>query len=75
MQMRLGDIGPKSRTVGDIRPKSRTVGDIRPGRLHPSMVAHQGSSTRIVVQIDTQQLPSTGIGDNRSRCAREGANI
>src|SRR5262245_36471214 len=26
------------------------------------MVAHRGLSTRIVVQIDTQQLPSIGIG-------------
>jgi hypothetical protein len=38
-------------------------------------VAHHGSSTRIVVQIDTQQLPSAGTGDNRSRCVRGDANI
>jgi len=65
MQMRLGDI----------RLRSRTADDIRPRRLHPSMVAHEGPSTRIVVQIDTQQLPSAGTGDNRSRRAREGANM
>ena len=58
-----------------VSARSRAAGDIRPGRMHPSMVAHQGSSTRIVVQIDTQQLPSAGTGDNRSRCARGGANI
>ena len=29
--------------------------------MHPSIVAHQGRCTRIVVQIDTQQLPSARI--------------
>src|SRR5579859_5448288 len=50
MQVRLGGT------------RRRPACDIRPGRLHPSMVAHRGLSTRIVVQIDTQQLPSTGTG-------------
>ncbi len=46
------------------------------------MVAHQGLGTRIVVQIDTQQLPFAGReslvprgDDGRSRHAVEGANI
>ena len=43
------------------------IGDIGPGRMHPSMVAHQGLSTRIVVQIDTQQLPSAGTESRRPR--------
>jgi hypothetical protein len=62
MQARLGDIWPRSRKAGDIWPRSRVAGDIGPRRLHPSMVAHQRLSTRIVVQIDTQQLPSAGTG-------------
>ena len=54
--------------------------------MHPSMVAHRSLSTRIVVQIDTQQLPSAGRGrrvkacspdrrSNRSRHAVGSANI
>jgi hypothetical protein len=35
--------------------------------MHPSMVAHGRRRTRIVVQIDTQQLPSAGIGKNTVR--------
>jgi hypothetical protein len=61
--------------LGDILSRSRAAGDMRPGRLHPSMVAHEGGSTRIVVQIDTQQLPSAGTGDNRSRSLCRDANI
>src|SRR5689334_18637123 len=57
--MRLGDIRLRSRVAGDIRLRSRVAGDIRAGRLHPSMVAHNRRSTRIVAEIDTQQLPST----------------
>jgi hypothetical protein len=39
------------------------------------MVAHGDLSTRIVLQIDTQQLPSIEAGDNGSRPTREGASM
>ena len=34
-----------------------------PLRLHPSMVAHEPAAPRTVVQIDTEQLPFTGISE------------
>src|SRR5690606_21750106 len=52
-------VGRRSRRVRDVGRRSRRVGDI--GQMHPSMVAHVCPSTRIVVQIDTQQLPSAGM--------------
>jgi hypothetical protein len=44
------------RHVGRFISRRRPT-DIGPGRVHPSMVSHLRRGARIVVEIDTQQLP------------------
>lgn len=60
--LRLGEAGTPGAEAGDTRIVLRRPECFGRGRatlrMHPSIVAHNDGCTRIVVQIDTQQLPT-----------------